>query len=149
MKKSVLVALLFIASVSFGQIQKTITTIDFVKIKNDRQKEALFFYENNWRIYREIAFQRGFIKSYHLLTTTADSTANFDLLLMTEYADSSQYKLSEQNFQKIIKETRPDGPKLLNELKPNDFRQNVFFKRTETLFTSGEKQTKKGNRSRD
>lgn len=113
------------------------TTIDFVKIKNNRRQEALFFYENNWKLYRDIAIKKGFIQSYRLLSTTADSIADFNLILITEYADSLQYKLSEERFQQIIKTTRPEGPKLLNELKPADFRQNVFFKQTETLFNSG------------
>jgi hypothetical protein len=87
-------------------------------------------------VLRDIALKNGYIKSYKLLTTSADSTADFDLLLITEYADSIQFKLSEERFQQIIKATRPDGPKLLNELKPTDFRQNLFFKKTETLFSS-------------
>lgn len=79
--------------------------------------------------------EKIFIKSYKLLTTSADTIANFDLILITDYADSSQFKLNEERFQQIIKETRPDGLRLLNQLKPNDFRQNVFFKKTETLLT--------------
>ncbi len=123
-----------IANISFGQ--SSITTIDFVKIKHNKRAEALYFYENNWKVFRDIALKNDFIKSYKLLTTVADSAANFDLMLITEYADSTQYKLNEERFQQIIKATRPDGLKLLNELKPNDFRQIVFFKRTETLFSA-------------
>lgn len=130
---------LLFSSFLFAQSETTVTTIDFVKIKNNRRQEALFFYENNWKLYRDIAINRGFIKSYRLLSTTADSTADFNLILITEYADSVQYKLSEERFQQIIRTTRPEGPKLLNELKPADFRQNVFFKQTETLFSSGRK----------
>lgn len=126
-----------ISNFLFAQSGSTVTTIDFVKIKNNRRQEALFFYENNWKLYRDIAIKKGFIQSYRLLSTTADSIADFNLILITEYADSLQYKLSEERFQQIIKTTRPEGPKLLNELKPADFRQNVFFKQTETLFNSG------------
>ena len=52
---------------------------------------------------------KGYIKSYQLLLTVADSLSNFDLMLITEYADSAQEKLSEERFQQIIKETRPNA----------------------------------------
>lgn len=113
--------------------------MDFVKIKNGKQKEALYFYENNWKVYRDIALKDNFIKSYKVLLTDADSAANFNLILITVYADSLQFKLSEERFQKIIKDARPDGPMLLNKLKPNDFRQNISFKKTEILFSSDKK----------
>ena len=87
--------------------------------------------------------EKNFIKSYKLLTTSADTIANFDLILITDYADSSQFKLNEERFQQIIKATRPNGPKLLNELKPNDFRQILFFKKTETLFSADKTKTKR------
>lgn len=147
MKNLLFIALLALAKISFGQ--STITTIDFVKIKHNNRAEALYFYENNWKVFRDIALKNDYIKSYKLLTTVADSAANFDLILITEYADSVQYKLNEERFQQIIKATRPDGSKLLNELKPNDFRHIVFFKKAETLFdadnTNG-KRKKKGNK---
>jgi hypothetical protein len=136
MRNLLFVALLLLANISFGQSETTITTIDFVKIKNSKRQEALYFYENNWKVYRDIALKNDYITSYKLLTTSADTAANFDLILITEYADSLQFVLNEERFQQIIKATRPDGPKLLNEIKPNDFRQNVFFKKTETLFSA-------------
>ncbi len=142
MKRLLLTIFTTIPGLSFGQIDKSISTMDFIQIKNDKRAETIYFYENNWKIYRDIAIERGFIKSYKLLTTTKDSIANFDLILITEYSDSLQFKASEDNFQKIIKETRPNGPKLLSDLKPNDFRQNVFFRQAKTLF-SGEKKKNK------
>jgi hypothetical protein len=142
MRNLLSIALILFANISFGQSETTISTIDFVKIKNNKRQEALFYYENNWKVYRDIAFKNGYIKSYKLLKTSADSTANFDLILITEYADSTQFKLSEERFQKIINSTRPNASKLLNELKPADFRQNLFFKKAETLFSSDKKRKK-------
>lgn len=142
MSNLLLVALLLFANISFGQSETAITTIDFVKIKNNKRQEALYFYENNWKVYRDMALKMDYITSYKLLITSADTTANFDLILITEYADSLQFKLSEERFQQIIKATRPDGPKLLNALKPNDFRQNLFFKKTETLFNADKSKPK-------
>ncbi len=139
MTKLIFCFLLLISVTSLGQTKGAISVIDFVKIKNDKRNETLYFYENNWKIYRDSALKNNYIKSYELLTTKTDSIANFDIMLITEYSDSLQLKLGEERFQKIIKEIRPNGPKLLNDLKPNDFRQNVFTKWGETLFCSGQK----------
>ena len=82
MRNHLLVASLLFTNISYGQSETTITTIDFVKIKNNKRQEALYFYENNWKVYRDIALKNDYIKSYKLLTTSADSTANFDLILI-------------------------------------------------------------------
>jgi len=136
MIKLILCTLLLSSVTSSAQTKGSIAVIDFVKIKNDKRTEALYFYENNWKVYRDSALKKKYIISYRLLTTKTDSIANFDIILLTEYSDSLQLKLSEERFQKIIKEMRPNGPKLLNDLKPSDFRQNVFTKWSETLFYS-------------
>lgn len=143
MKNTLWIALLLFSNCCFGQNAATITTIDFVKIKQNKRQEALFYYENNWKVYRDIALEKGCINAYQLLTTSADTTANFDLILITVYADSIQYKLNEGRFQEIIQATRPDGPKLLNNFKPNEFRQNVFFKQAETLFSADKSKFKR------
>jgi hypothetical protein len=135
MKNIIFLSLLLISAVSYGQVH-SISVADFVKIKNDKKKEALYFYENNWKVYRDSALKHKYIASYKLFTAKPDSVADFDIILITEYADSTQLKYSEDRFQKIIKQLRPNGPKLLNEFKPNDFRQNVFSKQAETILQS-------------
>ncbi|MES1222383.1 MAG: hypothetical protein ABUT20_43215 [Bacteroidota bacterium] len=139
MTKLIFGILLFVSVSSMAQTKGSISVIDFVKIKNEKRNETLYFYENNWKIYRDSALKNNYIKSYRLLTTKIDSLATFDIMLITEYSDSMQLKLSEERFQKIIKEIRPNGPKLLNDLKPNDFRQNVFTKWGETIFNAERK----------
>jgi hypothetical protein len=134
MKQAVFCIFLFISSATYAQQNASITIIDFVKIKNDRIKEAIYYYENNWKVYRDTALKAGYISSYKILKTTADSVGGFHLMLITEYADSVQYNLSEERFGKIIEEISPAGPKLLNEIKPAGFRINVFFKKADTLF---------------
>ena len=110
--------------------------MDFVKIKDGKKAEAMYFYENNWKLYREEALKRNIIQSWQLAEATPDSLNNFDLILITVYKDSVQYSKSEENFRPILAALRPNGPVLLNNFKPADFRVNVFFKITRTLFTS-------------
>ena len=136
MNKFLFAAALFFVVPLFAKAQSAICILDFVKIKNKKYSEALYFYEHNWKVYRDVALKSGFIKSYKLLTNDADPTANYDIILITEYPDSVQYKLSETHFQNIINTVSPKGWKLLNGLKPDEFRQTLFFRRMETKFSS-------------
>jgi hypothetical protein len=125
--------LAFFLTASYAQ---TISIIDFVKVKDNKLREALYFYENNWKVYREIALKKEYIIGYKFLTTNPDSLASFDFMLITEYADSAQHALAEERFNEIIKEIRPTGPKLLNGYKPNEFRINLFNRRARSVFDS-------------
>ncbi len=122
--------------IGYNGISQTVTVMDFVQVKEDRRAEAIYFYENNWKLYRDIAVKKGYILSYRLELATADSAAAFDLVLITEYKDSLQYINSESNFRGILNSARPNGPLLLNHLQPADFRNNLFVKVTKNLFRS-------------
>lgn len=133
--KNLLFALLLAGPLwSLAQSPRSISVLDFVAIKDNKWAEALYFYEHNWKVYRDIALKRGFIESYQILMTTRDSVDHFDLVLVTQYQDSTQFTASEENFQKIIRETRPNGPRLLNSVRPGDFRTNLFFKKLQVVF---------------
>jgi len=56
-----------------AQQSKLVSVMDFVKIKNDKKTEALYYYENNWKVYREVAVERGLIHSYQLVMAVPDS----------------------------------------------------------------------------
>ena len=113
---------------------KIYSTIDFAKIKDGRRDETLFYYENNWKLYRDEALKRGVIHSYELLEPIPGTTTPFDLILTTRYNCEDQYKNSEKNFEPILKELRPNGPLLKNQFKPDEFRQSAFLYRGTTTF---------------
>jgi len=125
-----------------GELDKALTplpvisVIDFVRIKEGKRDEALFYYENNWKIYRDEAQKRGVIESYELVDARSDNNSTFDLMLITRYRGEDQLKNSEANFQPILKQLRPDGPLLKNALKPNEFRENVFVYTGRAVFAS-------------
>lgn len=139
MCEQLFICVLLFSTYSFGQAQNPIATVEFIKIKNNNQAEALFFYQNNWKVFRETALQKKFIQSYKLLQLETDSTSTFDFILITEFANANDYKLSEERFQKIIKSVRPTGPKLLNNLLPKEFRETVFLKITESIINPDNK----------
>ena len=111
-------------------------TMDFVKIKEGKRDETMFFYEKNWKLYREEALKRGIIHSYELLESVPVATAPFDLILITRYKNDEQHKSSEKNFEPILKALRPNGPELKNALKPDEIRQRVFVYEGKALATS-------------
>lgn len=138
MNKNILLLLLGVlcSAALCAQKNTTVWAVDFVRVKSGHRAETMFFYENNWKLYRDTALAKGHISGYRLLETTPDSLGDFNLVLMTAYPDSAALAKNEEHFQPILKSLRPDGPKLLNRLKPVDFRENAFFKSCKTVFSA-------------
>lgn len=127
MKKLILLLLTGFLSYQQTHAQKTsYVAIDIIKVKNGLWNEALYFFENNWKTYREDAIKQGVISSYQMLVNKADSVSN-NIVLITEYPDSLSYRKSEENFRPILKKIHPNGPIYLNEKRRNDFMQIEIF----------------------
>jgi hypothetical protein len=130
MKKPIFLFMLLAVCVT-GQSQSTnqmISTIDFVEILNDNRSEAIYYFENNWKVLRKMAMENGHIHSYQLLEVEATQDAPFSLILITTYKDDQQYSVREKNFQELI--TAKGELKLLNGKKPAEFRKTLFSKET-------------------
>jgi hypothetical protein len=97
------------------------TTIDVVKIDQKYYKEAMYFYNENWTAFRKEALKQRFISGYKMVKTPADSTQHYQLILITEYADSLTYNRKEENFSPIMKKISPNGPKMLNDIPRSRF----------------------------
>jgi len=126
MKNLLLFVVLAMSSVSFGQVNDKITTIEFVEVVNNNKEEALFYFQNNWKILRDKAIIKNYIHSYQLLETHKSEEAPFQILLITTYLNKTQYDQREDHFQELIKES--GGLKLLNDKKPGEFRKSLFSK---------------------
>lgn len=132
------IALLLLVSpiILNAQPNPSVTIVDLVKVTPGYEKEAIFYYEQNWKLYRDIALARGVIKSYRVLLLHEAEKDSFNLMLITEYADSAAYHAGEKRFEPILKEARPNGPLLLNAMQPAQFRRNYYYRKSETLFES-------------
>lgn len=126
MKTLFLFLALSISTISFGQVNDKITTIEFVEILNNNKEEAIFYFENNWKVLREMALGKKYIDSYQLLETPTSEEAPFQIILLTTYQNNEQYNLREAHFQELIKEK--GELKLLNNKKPTEFRKSMFSK---------------------
>lgn len=131
-----LMRLLFILLVlgSINASGQSVTIWELVQVNPAFKKEALYYYEHNWKLYRDIARQKGFIQSYRLEQSITDSTGGLELMLITEYKDSIAFQQSENNFRGILTQARPDGPLLLNKIQPADFRKIILVKISSNLF---------------
>lgn len=119
-----IVSILILALLTYCTIQsqeKPYYTVDIVQGNADMEDELFYFYENNWKVFRDSALSEGYISAYNMILTSSDSLGNFQLLLLTEYPDSLAFAKSEENFNPLLKKLRPKGPMMLNETQRADF----------------------------
>lgn len=126
MKILILFLALSISTISFGQVNDKITTIEFVEILNNNKEEAFFYFQNNWKVLREMALKKEYIYSFLLLETSSSKEAPFQIMLVTTYQNKKQYDHREDHFRELIKEK--GELKLLNDKKPAEFRKSQFSK---------------------
>jgi hypothetical protein len=134
--KVILTCFLLLVITGTGHAQSNpISTVDVVKGKQKFEKEVMFFYEQNWKAFRDEALRLGHISSYQLIRTATDSTGHFSLILITGYPDSLKFRMVEENFRPIMQKLAPKGPKMLNEVKRNEFLEYLTGFEGEVLFS--------------
>lgn len=125
MKK--LFTLLCFLCVYLGNCQNTrITSVDFVQVLNDNIEETIYYYQNNWKVLRELAIKDDYIRSFEFLQTEWTEEQPFHFMLITTYANEEQFEKREENFDKLFEKL--DGRKLLNNKQPREFRKILFSK---------------------
>ncbi len=102
-----LAAALLLPLMAPAQQPKSVWAVDFVRTKPGQAAKYLASVRDNWAAARYYAQRAGYITSYRAYTTQADSSADFDVVLMTEYADSAVYRQAEANFDKIFQQYFP------------------------------------------
>jgi len=122
-----------LGTVSLGS--EIIETVDFIKVVDGRRDDARYYYENNWRLFRDTAAKRGLIQSYEYIDVSTINPA-FDIILITRYSGEEQFKKSEDAFAAIIKELTPNGPFVRGTSKPDEFRQIVYSYMGKPVFSS-------------
>ncbi|MFV9550267.1 hypothetical protein [Algibacter sp. PT7-4] len=123
MKNTLLLFVLLISFFSYSQTSN-LSMIDYVEVLNNNKTEALFYYQNNWEQLRIKAIKQGYIESYNLLETKSTPKTPYSFILITTYKNKALYNASENNFEKLIKQS--GGIKLMNHKKPKDFRKVIL-----------------------
>lgn len=117
---------LLVSSGVFAQ-QTKVMLVDVMRINRDHKAEATFYFENNWKLFRDEAVKQGVITGYQFYETNNDGQLEF--VLITEFENEEQYANGETNFEPILKKLRPNGPVLLNDVNPAAFRETVSTKK--------------------
>lgn len=120
---SLLFTLLFI-SLSFGQNDQKISTVETVEVLNNNKAEAIYYFKNNWKVLRDNAIKKGYIHSYSLMETTYGEETPFHIILITTYSNKEQYEKREIHFKELI--DSHGSLRLLNDKKPGEFRKSRF-----------------------
>lgn len=102
------------------------SVFDYVKIVDGKDKEAYHFYENNWAEFRRFALVNGFISGFRMMKSESQE---YDIILETSYTDRAQLNAIEKHFKNWYEQN--PSPNLLNDLRPNDFRENI---KNETVY---------------
>ncbi len=126
MKVLFVIPFLLISSGVFAQ-QTTVMLVDIMRINREHKAEAVYYFENNWKPFREEAIKRGVITGYQFYETDDDGQLEF--VLITEFKDEEQFGNVEANFEPILKQLRPNGPVMLNDVKPAAFRETISTKK--------------------
>ena len=77
-------------------------SVDLIRTLPGMQDEYLRNIEANWAGARSMAKERGIILSYQALAAEPDSTRRWDIILMTEYTDSTAWAAREDEFRAIF-----------------------------------------------
>jgi len=113
------------STMSMAQPSHPIIIMDVVEVPVARREEAIYYFENNWKLFREVAMEKGLIRSYRMMEVDHENSDHLELILTTEFSNDTQFEQVEENFEPIMKAVRPNGPILLNEIKPGEFRKLV------------------------
>jgi hypothetical protein len=106
----------------------SIWAVDFVKTKGGRQADYLQFIEQNWAKARAFMKEKGIVSNYQVLSLPAAQAAEWDVLLMTEYKDSSAYEKRETVFNEFSEHRKASrseqkgdkiNPREISEIKFN------------------------------
>ena len=114
-------------SICNGQENEKVSIIRFIQIVNDNYEEAIYYYQNNWKVYGEISLERGLMESFQILETPYSDEEPFHIIHIMTFKNKEIYDNREGPFYALVKEL--GEKKLLNEKKPEEFRKILFTKR--------------------
>lgn len=111
MKQVLLSGILLLTAVQTVAAQSVWAT-DFVKTKEGQHENYLRSLRANWEKARVKALELGYVNSYRVFTLPGN--AEWDVVLMTEYADRASYEKAEEHFAEVFKLVMPNGPTLID-----------------------------------
>jgi len=115
------------SSICIGQENEKVSIMFFVQILNDNYEEAIYYYQNNWKVRGEISLERGLIESFQILEIPYSDEEPFHIVHIITFKNKEIYDNREEPFYALVKEL--GDLRLLNDKKPDEFRKVLFTKR--------------------
>ncbi len=110
--KALVAASLIVASCLIGCAQpetsapadhaQSVWAVDFIRLLPGGAEDYLKNIRGNWAQARDIALRNGDILSFNALRAADDSSLGWDIMLMTEYTDSTTWTNREEIFAQIF-----------------------------------------------
>jgi len=130
-KVIVLTVLLCLLSISvFAQQPKqtSIVIVEFTKTKPGLYADAMKYYEAGWLKARVEAKKRKYIASYKLWTLGENAEGEWNIMLITEFANQQTFDAVEPNFKKVFAKVAP-GEITVNGKTGEDLVTSVMIKK--------------------
>lgn len=105
---------------------QSVWATDFVKTKEGQYDNYLRSLAANWEKARIKAIELGYVKAYRVLTLPGNP--EWDVVLMTEYADRASFDRREEHFSEVFKLVDPDGPTLIDGKRARQLADILFSK---------------------
>lgn len=103
----------------------SVWAMDLVQTRPGYQEEYLRGIAANWAGARQLALAQGDVRSYRAFVTTPDSARGWDVVLLTEYTDSSAFARRETTFQKLFADPRYVAGRVVSEVPSRELRTIV------------------------
>lgn len=92
-----------------AQGRTTVWAVDFVKTKEGQFDDYMKFNEAYWARARAEMKRQNTVVSYKVLTLSPESAGEWNVLLMTEYADMKMYGAREESYRAAVAKIRQAG----------------------------------------
>ena len=104
MKRIIILTIALLAAINTvsAQQNQTIWTIDFVQTKAEQQRDYLEYIRQNWAKARQALQAKGDVVLFQALSIQPAPNRDFDVLLLTEYANKTAYDNREKLFAAVF-----------------------------------------------
>ncbi|MBC7796006.1 MAG: hypothetical protein H7Z37_03930 [Pyrinomonadaceae bacterium] len=128
----VLLCLLSIGVFAQQPKQTSIVIVEFIKTKPGMYADAMKYYQAGWLKARVEAKKRKYIASYKLWTLGENAEGEWNIMLITEFADKQSFDAVEPNFKKVFAKVAPNDV-TINGKTGDDLVTSVMIKKLNAL----------------
>ena len=108
-----------------SESQKSVWTMEVIRVKPDMFGFTLGYLDDNWMRVREEAKRQGAVLSYHRIAEQGTQESNRNIVLLTEYKNQAAYDAREALFSSIRKQMPNNTSAVIRPPKQEDLYETV------------------------